>query len=217
MSPGEQFRALSRTSAEARLRRHLVRRGIGEVVVPSAAMRTRRDDPASCRGRRGSAVSDAGVAVALRLLALAPSMPALAALFTALAPLLLAAPARAEYPDWESLADVTVIEVVTRDADGDLRETKVWFVLVDGASYLRTGSSRWFENLRRDPNLVLRIEGREYEARAEEIPGDDIVEAVDRATLEKYGWQERMIHPFRLRKPNILRLSPREGGAEAPP
>ena len=102
-----------------------------------------------------------------------------------------------------------VIEVVTRDADGDLRETKVWFVLVDGAPYLRTHGSRWLANLRRDPNLVLRIEGREYEARAEEIPGDEIVEAVDRASVEKYGWQERMIHPFRTRKPEILRLSAR--------
>ena len=36
--------------------------------------------------------------------------------------LLLAAPALAEYPDWASVADVKVIEVVTRDADGDLRE-----------------------------------------------------------------------------------------------
>jgi hypothetical protein len=126
--------------------------------------------------------------------------------------LFVAAAAQAEYPDWESLADVKVIEVVTRDADGDLRETKVWFVLVDGASYLRTNDTRWLANLRRDPNLVLRIEGGEYEARAEEIPGDEIVEKVDRASLEKYGWQERMIHPFRMSKPVILLLSPREGG-----
>jgi hypothetical protein len=122
--------------------------------------------------------------------------------------LLLAATAWADTPDWESLADVKVIEVVTRDADGDLRETKVWFVLLDGVAYLRTQQSRWLENLRRDPNLVLRIEGREYGARAEEVPGDEIVEAVDRASVEKYGWQERLIHPFRMRKPEILRLSP---------
>jgi hypothetical protein len=38
------------------------------------------------------------------------------------------------------------------------------------------------------------------------------VEKVDLATVEKYGWQERMIHPFRMRKPEILRLLPREGG-----
>jgi hypothetical protein len=132
-------------------------------------------------------------------------------LLLATALLLVALPGRAEYPDWESIADVEVIEVVTRDSDGDLRETKVWFVLVDGASYLRTNDTRWLANLRRDPNLVLRIEGREYEARAEEIPGDEIVEKVDSASLEKYGWQERMIHPFRMSRPEILLLSPREG------
>jgi hypothetical protein len=151
-------------------------------------------DFTSHRRSGGSAASCAGARVLPWLLALAP--------------LLLAAPAPADSPDWESLAAVKVIEVVTKDADGDLRETKVWFVLVDGVPYLRTQGSRWLENLRRDPNLVLRIEGREYGARAEEIPGDEIVETVDRASVEKYGWQEQMIHPFRMRKPEILRLSP---------
>jgi hypothetical protein len=167
-------------------------------MVEFSAMRSFFDVPTGQRRGSGSATPSAGARVVTLLLALAP--------------LLVAAPARADSPDWESLADVEVIEVVTRDADGDLRETKVWFVLVDGASYLRTQGSRWLENLRRDPNLVLRIEGREYEARAEEIPGDEIVEKVDLATVEKYGWQERMIHPFRMRKPEILRLLPREGG-----
>jgi hypothetical protein len=126
-----------------------------------------------------------------------------------LASILLAAPARAGAPDWKALADVGVIQVLTRDADGDLRETKVWFVLVDGQPYLRTFRSRWLENLRRDPRLRLRIEGREYEAQAEEVRGDAIVEKVDRAMREKYGWQDGLIHVFRLRKPDILRLSPR--------
>jgi hypothetical protein len=130
----------------------------------------------------------------------------------ALVPLALAAPAGAEPPDWQRLAQAGVVEVVTRDADGALRETKVWLVLVDGVPYLRTSESRWLENLRRDPDLVLRIEGRDYELRAEEVPGDAIVEQVDRATLEKYGWQERMIHVFRMRKPEVLRLLPRAGG-----
>jgi hypothetical protein len=118
-------------------------------------------------------------------------------------------PAAADQPDWESLADVRVIEVVTHDADGDLRETRVWFVLLDGEAYLRTSRSRWLENLRRNPELVLRIEGRDYEARAEEVEGDEIVERVDAASREKYGWQEAIIHPFRMRKPDILRIRPR--------
>jgi hypothetical protein len=115
----------------------------------------------------------------------------------------------AEYPDWEQALDVKVIEVLTRDEDGDQRATKVWFVMLDGAPYLRTNGSKWLANLRRDPNLGLRIDDREYEARAEEIPGDDIVERVDRASVEKYGWQERFIHVFRMKKPDILRISSR--------
>jgi predicted DNA-binding transcriptional regulator YafY len=120
----------------------------------------------------------------------------------------LAAPAEAGYPDWEAAADVPVIEIITHDEDGGVRESKVWFVLVDGEPYLRTNDSRWLANLRRDPACQLRIEGAEYEASAEEIPGEAIIERVDAASLEKYGWQERLIHPFRLRKPEILRLTP---------
>jgi len=123
--------------------------------------------------------------------------------------LVAAAPAFADYPDWDSLSDVKVIEVVTVDEDGDQRVAKVWFVLVDGVPYLRTNRSRWLDNLRRDPNLGLRIESREYEAVAEEIPGDEIVEVVDRASATKYGWQESIIHPFRMMKPDILKLGPR--------
>jgi hypothetical protein len=67
----------------------------------------------------------------------------------AVALLLSALPASAEYPDWDSVANVSVIEVITRDADGDLRESKVWFVLLEGVPYLRTNRSRWLDNLRR--------------------------------------------------------------------
>ena len=122
--------------------------------------------------------------------------------------LLAATAAGAEFPDWDSVADVSVIEVVTRDADGDLRKARVWFVLVEGVAYLRTNRSRWLDNLRRDPNLVLRIDKRDYEARAEEVAGDTVVESVDAASIEKYSWQERMIHPFRMAKPYILRILP---------
>ena len=131
---------------------------------------------------------------------------------TSLAVLLLASamPAGAEYPDWQTLADVDVIEVETIDEDGDPRVTKVWFVLLEGEPYLRTSGSRWLENLRRDADLRLRIGDREYEARVEEVAGDAIIQRVDDATREKYGWQERFMHIFRMGKPEILKLSARD-------
>jgi hypothetical protein len=120
-----------------------------------------------------------------------------------------AATARGEAPDWAALADEPVIEVITVDEDGDVRESKVWFVLVDGVPYLRTNGSRWLANLRRDPDCRLRIRGVEYPVRATEVSGEDWIARVDAASAEKYGWQERLIHPFRMRPPEILRIEAR--------
>ncbi len=116
-----------------------------------------------------------------------------------------------EFPDWNQYAQVQTIEVLTTDLDGDLRATPVWFILLNGEAYLRTNDSRWLDNLRRDPNLRLNIEGKIYEAQAEEIPGLGIVEKVDIAFERKYGLQESLIHLFRMRQPEILRILPRAG------
>jgi hypothetical protein len=113
-------------------------------------------------------------------------------------------------PDWQELESVEVIEVLTVDADGSPRETKVWFVLVDGQPMLRTSRSRWLDNLRREPDFRVRIGPLEYDVRAEELSGGDIVEQVDAASVEKYGMQERVVHVFRFRTPDILRVGPRE-------
>ena len=120
--------------------------------------------------------------------------------------------AEAEFPDWNQFADVQVIEVLTYDEDGELRETPVWFVLLSAEAYLRTSNSRWLENLRRDPNLRLRIEGVIYEAQAEEIPDEGLLGKIDIASSRKYGLQEQVINLFRMSPPQILRIFPREGG-----
>ena len=124
--------------------------------------------------------------------------------------LLFVFPGHAEYPNWNDLAGVQVIEVITVDPDGNVRETKVWFVLLGGEAYLRTNGSRWLENLRRDPELIVRVEDREYEAKAEEIQSEAIVQKIDIASQRKYGLQERLIGFFRTGTPDILKLSPRE-------
>ena len=129
--------------------------------------------------------------------------------FTALFGLLVASAGRADYPGWNDLSDVKVIEVTTIDPDGDVRDTKVWFVLLGGEPYLRTNGSLWLENLRRDPEVIVRVEEREYEARAEEIPSETIIEKIDIAFQRKYGLQEKLIGLFRLSRPDIVKLSPR--------
>jgi hypothetical protein len=118
--------------------------------------------------------------------------------------------ARAEYPDWNRLADIQVIDALTVDEDGTLRETPVWFVLLNGEAYLRTSNSHWLENLRRDSNLRIEIEGKIYEAQVEEISDQGMVEKVDIASQRKYGWQEYLINFFRMSSPQILRILPQE-------
>ena len=112
------------------------------------------------------------------------------------------------YPDWQALADVGVIDIVTEDADGDPRTTPIWFVLVDGDPYYRTSGSRWLENLRRDPVHRVVIEDREYVARADVVTDDTWIERVDAASREKYGWQDRFIRFFRTAPPDLLRVAP---------
>ena len=133
-----------------------------------------------------------------------------AALAAAVA-LMLATPAgalEAGFPPWDKFADVDVIDIVTSDADGSLRETPLWFVMVDGAPYLRTSASRWLANIERGSQVMVRIEGLEYNVAAVVVTGTEIVEKVDAASLEKYGWQERALF-LRFSTPDILKLVPR--------
>ena len=115
--------------------------------------------------------------------------------------------AYADELDWEDVRDVRVIEIITMDEDGDDRETKVWFARVDGSTYLRTNDSRWLENIRRDPGVQIRIDEIEYVHLAHEVTPPELFEQVDAASRTKYGWQEAIIHPFRIGDPEILKLS----------
>ena len=121
-----------------------------------------------------------------------------------------AAGARAAEPDWDKLAEVGTIEIVTHDADGDARETKIWFAVVDGQGFIRTGNSNWAENIRRDQSdVVLRIEGVEYPLRAEFIESDALRERVVAAFRAKYGWSDGVVQIIRGKRPNIMHMIPR--------
>ena len=77
--------------------------------------------------------------------------------FVALVPLALAfalgaaAAARAAEPDWDKVAQVRDIEIITHDKDGDVRETTIWLAVLDGQGFIRTGNSNWAENIQRNP------------------------------------------------------------------
>ncbi len=111
--------------------------------------------------------------------------------------------------DWEAVSQVGVIEILTSDLDGDLRRTKVWFMRVDGATYLRTSDSRWLANLRRDPDVTVRVQGVDYPQRAQVVEDPRIVDGVQNATRVKYGFQNTLVGLFRTGSIDVIRLEPR--------
>jgi hypothetical protein len=113
-------------------------------------------------------------------------------------------------PDWEALKDVGQIEVITHDDDGDVRETTIWFVAVDGEGFIRTGDSTWGQNIQRNPaDVVLRIGDVEYPMQAEFIESDSLRERVVKAFREKYGWFDGAVNVFRGDRPLIMHMTTR--------
>jgi hypothetical protein len=131
----------------------------------------------------------------------------------ALAVLLLAltgAPAVETEIDWAALAAPDVVRIVTVDPDGSVRERKVWIALHAGRAWLRTGNSRWLENIRRDPRVKLRVGEQLYVLRAEEVDDPELRRGLDAAMRAKYGWEDRMLTPLRWPASHAIRLGPAE-------
>jgi hypothetical protein len=122
---------------------------------------------------------------------------------------LLAAPALAADVDWAAVAAPDVVRILTRDPDGSARDRKVWIALHDGTAWLRTGNSRWLENIRRDPHVKLRSGEQVFELSAQEVTDPAVCDAVDAAMRAKYGWADRVLMPFRWRASHVIRLAPR--------
>src|SRR5262245_2863250 len=122
---------------------------------------------------------------------------------------LLAAPAVAADVDWPAVAAPDVVRIVTLDPDGGVCDKKVWIALYDGAAWLRTGNSRWLANIRRDPHVKLRSGEQVLELAAREVTDPAAREAVDAAMRAKYGWEDRVLTPFRWRAVHVIRLAPR--------
>ena len=87
------------------------------------------------------------------------------------------------------------LHVVTVDADGAERVTRIWIGVLDGDPVLRTGDSRWWANLQRDPAIRIRLSGTDHLFRAEFVTEPSEKIRIDEAFLEKYGGWERMLFP----------------------
>lgn len=134
------------------------------------------------------------------------AIPALVLLSLALPVPVLAEPTAA-LPDWEEVAEVGTVHVVTQDENGDSRETKIWMAVFEGEGYIRTGGSTWGENLTRNPEVVLRIEDAEYPLRVDFIEDDALREKIVTTFRAKYGWVDGALNFIRGKRPKIMRLA----------
>ena len=118
------------------------------------------------------------------------------------------APARVA-PDWSALASEETIQLLTQDPDGDIRETTVWLVVVDGIGTIRTGNASWYANLTRDPTLKVRMGGLEYPMRIERVTDEETRRRINSVFRAKYGVQDRTVQLFRGVDLYMLHLLPR--------
>ncbi len=102
-------------------------------------------------------------------------------------------PVAQEPIDWRAVDDGWSLHIVTVDPDGDSRVTRIWLAIVDREGTLRTGDSRWWQNLERDPTCRIRLLGIEYPVRVEFVMEHEEKARIDNAFVEKYGWLERIL------------------------
>ncbi len=102
-----------------------------------------------------------------------------------------------------------MIEVVTRDENGELRETSVWIVAFDGHGYVRTNDSRWLANIRRGSDVALCVAEDEFAVAAREPNDPAIAARVEEGFKQKYGFMQRVMSVFRMTEPTVLELTAR--------
>ena len=137
--------------------------------------------------------------------------PYVCVLLGAFACLLGAVAAGAAELDWNSVADVGQVRVLTTNQDGTPRETTIWLAVVDGQGYIRTsGWTKWGDNVERNPDIALRIGDTEHRLRASFVEDEALRARVVAGFREKYGRFDGFLDVFRGSKPRIMRLDPRD-------
>ena len=124
-----------------------------------------------------------------------------------------AATALAHPVNWSQLADVDTIEIMSSNEDGSTRTTTIWLAVRKGEGYIRTGGTRWGANVERNPDVVVRIAGRDYPLRATRITDPVVFDEVNEVFRQKYGFPDAVMGVLRglLGEPKIMRLDPRQG------
>lgn len=88
--------------------------------------------------------------------------------------------------DWSAVDHVEIVQLETRPEDP--YSVNIWAVALGHDLYVATGEdgTNWTENLRSDPNVRLRADGKIYQLRATPVSDPDERAAVAAAYVRKY-------------------------------
>lgn len=111
--------------------------------------------------------------------------------------------------DWALLRAESVIEILTADEDGALRETPVWVVVLENAAYVRTNDSAWLANIRRGSAVRVRVRDAETPMERVAVRDAELKARVEEAFKAKYGMPQRLMSLLRMREPTVLKLTPK--------
>jgi len=96
---------------------------------------------------------------------------------------------------WWVLESSGVAVIETRRPDGKPRHTHVWFVDLDGLTWLEaaTPNQEWYQDVRQNSHVVLRSDGREAPFVAIPYPSPQAHAYVRKSLREKYGLRDRVL------------------------
>ncbi len=106
-------------------------------------------------------------------------------------------------PDFAALADEDFCYLTTTGrVTGRPHEIEIWFALVPETLYMLSGGgdrSDWVKNLRRNPDVIVRIAGKEFGGLAREARGAEEDELARRLLVEKYESRPGSLENWRRR------------------
>lgn len=103
-----------------------------------------------------------------------------------------------------------VVQLMTRDPEGQQRETDLWITEVEEQTFIRAGSSRvaWLSRLASSEPAYLRREGQVIEIESQMVNDPELRARVDRAMAEKYGLADDIWSVVRSSSPVAIRVHP---------
>ncbi len=96
---------------------------------------------------------------------------------------------------WWALESGGVAVIQTRAPDGTVRSTHVWYVEPRGELWLEAGTpdNPWFQDVQRDPLVMLDIDGRTETYVAEPVYHPQAHSRIRSLLREKYGRRDRFV------------------------